>query len=86
MHFSKIENFPYGKINERGFSNPHPSTVDSAHILAIRMKGWDIGQMKNSPQYTFRSPSQVGYEVFLSRPLLKCARINTDWRIYASVI
>ena len=24
MHFFKIENFAYGKINERGFSNPHP--------------------------------------------------------------
>ena len=24
MHFCKIENFTYGEINERSFSNPHP--------------------------------------------------------------
>ena len=24
MHFSHIENFAYGEINERSFSNPHP--------------------------------------------------------------
>ena len=27
MYFCEIENFAYGKINERSFSNPHPSTV-----------------------------------------------------------
>ena len=24
MYFCKIENFAYGEINERSFSNPHP--------------------------------------------------------------
>ena len=27
MYFCDIENFAYGEINERGFSNPHPSTA-----------------------------------------------------------
>ena len=28
MYFSHIENFVYGEINERSFSNPHPRYVD----------------------------------------------------------
>ena len=28
MHFFKIENFAYGKNNERSFSNPHPWATD----------------------------------------------------------
>ena len=24
MYFGKIGNYPYGEINERGISNPHP--------------------------------------------------------------
>ena len=31
MHFCKIENFAYGEINERSFSNPHPW----AHFLSF---------------------------------------------------
>ena len=33
MYFCEIENFAYGKINERSFSNPHPwpVTTSSAH-------------------------------------------------------
>ena len=27
MYFWQIENFAYGEINERSFSNPHPSAV-----------------------------------------------------------
>ena len=26
-YFWKIENFAYGEINERGFSNPHPGSA-----------------------------------------------------------
>ena len=26
MYFCEIENFAYGEINERSFSNPHPWT------------------------------------------------------------
>ena len=26
MYFWQIENFAYGEINERSFSNPHPKT------------------------------------------------------------
>ena len=29
MYFCEIENFAYGEINERSFSNPHPSAVIS---------------------------------------------------------
>ena len=28
MYFCKIENFTYGEINERSFSNPHPGTAE----------------------------------------------------------
>ena len=27
MYFCEIENFAYGEINERSFSNPHPRLV-----------------------------------------------------------
>ena len=27
MYFGRIENLAYGKINERSFSNPHPSNI-----------------------------------------------------------
>ena len=27
MYFYKIENFAYGEINERSFSNPHPISI-----------------------------------------------------------
>ena len=27
MYFCEIENFAYGEINERSFSNPHPRMV-----------------------------------------------------------
>ena len=29
MYFGEIENFAYGKINERSFRNPHPCAVAS---------------------------------------------------------
>ena len=41
MYFCQIENFAYGEINERSFSNPHPCTVaetvaiDTVHDLLI---------------------------------------------------
>ena len=28
MYFCEIENFAYGEINERSFSNPHPKSED----------------------------------------------------------
>ena len=28
MYFWQIENFAYGEINERSFSNPHPCEVN----------------------------------------------------------
>ena len=33
-YFCKIENFAYGEINERSFSNPHLSTVSPFHTAA----------------------------------------------------
>ena len=29
MYFREIENFAYGEINERSFSNPHPWCTDT---------------------------------------------------------
>ena len=34
MYFCEIENFAYGEINERSFSNPHPRAKWSASITA----------------------------------------------------
>ena len=32
MYFYEIENFAYGEINERSFSNPHPCTDMRAYF------------------------------------------------------
>ena len=34
MHFCKIENFAYGEINERSFSNPHPGWNRQGGIMS----------------------------------------------------
>ena len=39
MYFCKIENFAYGEINERSFSNPHPRTTTMKTIYNIFMYG-----------------------------------------------
>ena len=33
MYFCEIENFAYGEINERSFSNPHPSIQEQHWML-----------------------------------------------------
>ena len=45
IHFYKIENFGYGEINERSFSNPHPRTnLDGqdfqTHFLENEINMW----------------------------------------------
>ena len=32
MYFCETENFAYGEINERSFSNPHPSSEKYIHL------------------------------------------------------
>ena len=39
MYFFKIENFAYGKINERGFSNPHPRKPEYQEKWKLDNKG-----------------------------------------------
>ena len=44
MHFCKIENFTYGEINERSFSNPHPRS-DSGVVVILGVSegpGWEL--------------------------------------------
>ena len=35
MYFYMIENFAYGEINERSFSNPHPWSVKSPGLFYL---------------------------------------------------
>ena len=36
MYFCYIENFAYGEINERGFSNPHPwQSLHHQHQMGV---------------------------------------------------
>ena len=37
MHFCKIENFTYGEINERSFSNPHPGAAINPNIIPSKL-------------------------------------------------
>ena len=45
MHFFKIENFAYGKINERGFSDPHPRFGEAELIFSLLLT-WMICRTK----------------------------------------
>ena len=38
MYFDRIENFAYGEINERSFSNPHPWTNAEPNELYQSLK------------------------------------------------
>ena len=38
MYFCKVENFAYGEINERSFSNPHPLGDSLYHVELYRTK------------------------------------------------
>ena len=42
MYFCEIENFAYGEINERNFSNPHPWPVEGL-VLLIAVKSLLVG-------------------------------------------
>ena len=33
MYFCEIENFAYGEINERSFSNPHPRSWSDDYFM-----------------------------------------------------
>ena len=62
-HFCKIENFGYGEINERSFSNPHPWI--NAKLLPIR------------PSVTSYSIMSINMITLFSRIcILKCRLLN----------
>ena len=47
MYFCHIKNFAYGEINERSFSNPHPSTVPAGGIWkhSDNQVGFQVGDL-----------------------------------------
>ena len=48
MYFCKIENFAYGEINERSFSNPHPCSTDFTISRKIpRVYGFSVTDADN---------------------------------------
>ena len=67
-YFRKIENFAYGEINERSFSNPHPCTKLS--------KIWNEGVM-NLTEAQNMSPNSEN-QIFICISWLKLANIHED--------
>ena len=57
IYFCKIENFAYGEINERSFSNPHPRALCQSQDVSTSMKntqqrmGINLCQMRRTPSY-----------------------------------
>ena len=60
MYFCHIENFAYGEINERSFSNPHPwiatITVHRLVYIVVQVRCWhidlpDTNTIKESVKY-----------------------------------
>ena len=56
MYFRHIENFAYGEINERSFSNPHPSmpriglgAAGWKHYVEIMPQNWWNWKIKRNP-------------------------------------
>ena len=44
--FCKIENFAYGEISERSFSNPHPRTLGNKFSkILIKIQNWSVTKM-----------------------------------------
>ena len=37
-YFTNIENFAYGEINDRGFSDPHPSGSFQKHLQSHKSR------------------------------------------------
>ena len=61
-YFSRIENFAYGEINERSFSNPHPSSVNRWQLF-IRSQ-----PQLHSGGYDSLHLSSIQYHLILDGP------------------
>ena len=58
IYFCEIENFAYGEINERSFSNPHPRTDNTPQLWIWKFQ---TNRMTSNPLF---SDSHIGYFLF----------------------
>ena len=83
MYFREIENFAYGEVNERSFSNPHPSTKPllgtNGHILLI----WSLGTKFSEIMIEIHilSLKKIHLKMLWSPFCLACNLLTCSWCI-----